>query len=215
MKPSPSAVHETVADDPVVRDLRGRHAELRRARQAAVDARDRLQPNGTHAASVTLERLAAQGRVDALDDQLAPLERDLELATQAAATRNVAARRPKRLELLELLLDVAGKLEIAGVAVQEYDTETARLVGCAPGPHPLPAALTLDDAIRRIRRELEPPAEGVAAPVPAGKVRVKVVQPFLDRDRIKHWPVDGGGVEDLDERDAREAIEHGWAVPVE
>jgi hypothetical protein len=214
-KPKPSPVHETiaVADDPNVRTLRARVAELRRLHKAAVVARDRLQPNGTHAAAVTIERLQAQARVDELDDQLERVERELEAATRAAARRLVAARRPTRRELLEACLNALRALQAADDALNEHDMQTAVMAALMPPPHAMPFPVSA--AIEALRRELAPPAEPVAAPPAPGKVRVRVVQTFVDRDRMKHWPPDGSGTEDLDERDAKDAIARGWAAPVE
>ncbi len=199
---------ERLDDDPAVSSARQQHHEARQQLQAAEAARAKLAPE-VGRVLFELDLLEATRVVARAEAAAREAKRQAEAAEHVARDRIVAGRQPGRVAALTALLTAAETACDAAAAVRRYDEETAARIGLAPGEHPLPVLLGLGDSLGRLRQELAGRPEPVAPlPVPAGKRRVKVVEPFTDRDGLRR----DRGVEVLAEEDAVVALKKGWAT---
>lgn len=197
--------------------------EHRKAAQRVYDearaARDALgyETAGT-AAKVKLRILRAEDALEEAEARLGECRRIAEVAHTQWATLVRQAYRARHQARLEAARVTAQAL-VAALAEDAADHQAvAQQLGVVePDGHPQAIAAqmvrALDTELRTLTR---PPTAG--PPVLAGQRRVKILVPFKDAEHVLHTPTYAGvpvGPEDLDEKDATEAISRGWAAPVE
>src|SRR5438034_7248559 len=209
-------IEKTYEDDPAVQAAAQRRADLQRQREAALDERRRLRPEGWGGPlPYSLDYLRADERVAALDRPLAEAGREVEAAIAAARHRIVGARRSGDDALLRRLMDATTAAIDAANALHAYRAETANTVGLALGPLPISSLLGIvREQLATLRAEIARrarPDDGPAI-VPPGKVRVRFLTSCRGADALTHHHV--GDVADYDEKNARDLIERRVAAAV-
>jgi hypothetical protein len=201
---------QTVTGDPAVIDTRRSLADLR-ARLAEVQALA-ATPFGVTRVQTRQQREATEESLR-LQEVIPAAARNAAAAEASARERIVAARKPERLALLRRLLDAAGLARDAALAVQAYDRATAEALGDIPELHPMPQLLGLGDALDRLRREISGPPRVIGpAPVPAGKVRLRLLASLHDPSAMMYRMP--GDVADFDDEVARDLLKRGIAEGV-
>jgi hypothetical protein len=207
------AITTTINDDPTVRDLRTRRAPLTQERAAAVARRNAATPQGKGPIPFSLEFLQADGDVQRLDAALTALDAEISAAVESARAGTAAARTVERAPFLRAKRDALEAVRVAAVALEAFDQATASALGIAPGPTVGPSSSALIGSVRDIERAITPPVKAKRPAPEKGYQRVRVVEPFIDRDAIAQWR-SAGEVVDLANEAAKQALTAGWAVKV-
>ena len=212
-----TAMPMTLTDDPSLQTAAAGLAAAQQRLEAALILHEALPPLAKGTADITLDRLEDTRRLTQAREAVAQCARVHDVALGMAVTRFVNARQPGRLARLRTLLTATEATLAAVRDLQTYDVDTARTLGVAPGEVPMALLLGLDLPLGRLRGEIDPPPAR-PRPVPPGKRRVRVLQSFFDRERIRHDATYAGqacGPIELDEQDAADAIKLGVAEAVE